>query len=108
MKSPSERSGEPDAVPHAFADEKEWAKAAEWYMCVVLRPYINRRKTYMPDVNAVLQFCRYGGFTREVAYKEAIKVLRKWNVTANRFDEEEKAVRRKLNLDSDAYIGHKS
>ena len=31
---------EPDIELRVFSDEIEWAKAAEWYMCKVLRPYI--------------------------------------------------------------------
>ena len=89
---------EPDLeLPH-FSNEKEWAEDAEWYMCDVLRPYINRRKTYKPHVNAVISLARNGILPRDEACQKAVQVLHDWNVTKKRFDEEEKAIRRKLGL----------
>ena len=87
--------------PNQFDDESQWAKAAEWYMCDVLRPHINRRKTYKPKINAILELARNGLFTQREAYDEAVQVLRDWNVTDERFDEEEKALRRRLWMDPD-------
>jgi hypothetical protein len=93
-------SKETGGKPRTFSNEKEWAKAAEWYMCHVLRPRINHRKTYKPLIDSTIKLCQYGTFSREEAYEEAVKILRDWNVTAKRFDEEEKAIRRRLGLDS--------
>jgi hypothetical protein len=92
---------EANAEPRSFDGELEWAKAAEWYMCDVLRPHINRRKTYKPKINAILELARNGLFTQQEAYDEAVKVLRDWNVTDERFDDEEMALRRRLWMDPD-------
>jgi hypothetical protein len=89
---------ETDGELKSFPDEKEWAKTAEWYMCDVLRPYINRRKTYKRRIEAAITLARYGDLPRDETYQAAVQVLRDWNVTARRFDEEEKAIRRKLGL----------
>jgi predicted GIY-YIG superfamily endonuclease len=89
---------ESDIELRVSSDEEKWAKAAEWYMCKVLRPYINRRKTYKPEINDAITLARYGDFDRDTAYQHAVQVLRDWNVTNKRFDEEELAIKRKLGL----------
>ena len=91
-------SRETGGKPRTFSSEKEWAKATEWHMCHVLRPRINHRKTYKTLIDSTVKLCEYGTFSREAAYHEAVKVLRDWNVTAKRFGEEEKAIRRRLGL----------
>jgi predicted GIY-YIG superfamily endonuclease len=78
----------PDRELRIFSDEKGWAEAAEGYMCQVLRPYINRRKTYKPEINAAITLARYGNLDRDTAYQHAVQILRDWNVTNKRFDED--------------------
>lgn len=90
---------ESGARPKRFDDELQWAKAAEWYMCDVLRPYINHRKTYKTEINAVLELARNGLFSQQEAYDEVMRILRQWNVTARRLEEEERAIRKRLWLD---------
>ena len=98
-------SQEPEASLVVFSDEQEWAKAAEWYMCEVLRPYINRRKTYKPEIDMAIRLAKYGELSRQTAYEAALGVLRKWNVMPKRFAEEEEIIRRKLRLDTQSDQG---
>lgn len=91
-------SRESSGRPREFSSEREWALAAEWYMCYVLRPYINHRKTYKPEIDAAIKLYQYGTFSPEEAYLSVMKILRDWNVTARRLSEEEKSIKNRLGL----------
>ena len=55
--------------------EREWALAAEWYMCYVLRPYINHRKTYKPGIDEAIKLCQYWYILTRRTYLSVMKIL---------------------------------
>lgn len=85
----------PEFLPKTTA--KGMAEDAEWYMCQVLKPYMNRRKTYAKTIEGAMFFFRRGIMDKCMVMHHASEALKDFGVLPDRYEEEMARVENTLN-----------